>query len=123
MEQDRSFTIDEHNRIPGLSLFLGFGAMLPIAAGTILAYLLPGPSQEVLRDLTLLWSGAILLFLSGVRRGLAFRTPPAGETPGSGGAPDTPVCGTASWSGVTCGLMPAHGPSSTSGRPIAVLAT
>lgn len=80
MEQDRSFTIEEHNPIPGLSLFLGFGAMLPIAAGTILAYLLPAPGQEVLRDLTLLWSAAILLFLSGVRRGLAFRTPPAGET-------------------------------------------
>lgn len=87
--------VEEPLEVPALSLLLGYGAMLPFAAGVLAAWLapslaprLPGWLTAVLTlgsapvdlrpwfaELTTLWGCAILCFLSGVRRGLSFRTP------------------------------------------------
>lgn len=74
-QRSRTIAVTEPARTPGLSLFLGFAAMLPIAAGALASWLLPEPFGQLARDATILWSGAILCFLAGVRRGLSFRTP------------------------------------------------
>jgi hypothetical protein len=68
------FKIVEPAQTPLLSLVLGFGAMMPIAVGTIAAWLLPAPFAALACEATILWAGAILTFLSGVRRGVSFRT-------------------------------------------------
>jgi Protein of unknown function (DUF3429) len=49
--------------------------MLPFAAGAAAAWLLAPPLAARAVDLTVLWGGAVLAFLAGVRRGLSFRTP------------------------------------------------
>ena len=79
MNDTRTMQLTESPAVPGLSLFLGFGAMIPLAAGAILAWALSGTLGDAIHGLTLIWGSAILLFLSGVRRGLSFRTP-QGET-------------------------------------------
>ena len=60
--------------VPPLGALLGYGAMLPLAAGAIGVWLLPAPWTALLLRCTLVWGGAILAFLGGVRRGLSFRT-------------------------------------------------
>jgi hypothetical protein len=60
--------------VPWLSLVLGFGPMLPFVAGAAAAWWLAGDPGRMALTLTLLWGCAILLFLSGVRRGVSFRT-------------------------------------------------
>lgn len=70
-----SITVEERTKVSPLSLALGYGAMLPIVVGTAGAAFLPLPHAALAERLTLLWGAAILLFLSGVRRGLSFRTP------------------------------------------------
>lgn len=75
MQDTRVFTVTEPAQTPALSLLLGFGAMIPLALGAILAWLLPEPGRHLARAGALLWGSAILLFLSGVRRGVSFRTP------------------------------------------------
>ena len=72
-----SYTVREQVRVPVLSLILGYGPMLPFVAGALAAWVLPSWSSPV-TVLTTIWGGTILAFLSGVRRGLAFRSP--GET-------------------------------------------
>ena len=67
--------ITEPSHTPPLSLLLGVSAMLPIVAGALAAWVLPGPAGGLAEDAAVLWAGAILVFLSGVRRGLSFRTP------------------------------------------------
>ena len=62
-------------RTPALSLVLGYGAMVPFAAGAVAAWLLEGNLAAVMVSLTVVWGGAILAFLGGVRRGLSFRHP------------------------------------------------
>jgi hypothetical protein len=59
---------------PGLSLLFGYGPMLPIVAAAIAGWTLPRTGWPI-ACLGLVWAAAILLFLAGVRRGLAFRTP------------------------------------------------
>ena len=71
----RSYRVTEETRVPWLSLVLGYGPMLPIVAGAAAVWLVPGDLADVALRLTLIWSGTILAFLSGVRRGLAFRAP------------------------------------------------
>jgi hypothetical protein len=68
--------VTESRRVPALSLVLGYGATLPFVAGAAAAWLLGrgGPAAALAADLTVLWGGAILVFLAGVRRGLSFRT-------------------------------------------------
>jgi hypothetical protein len=48
--------------------------MLPFAVGAAGAWLLRGDLGDLAATLTILWGCAILLFLSGVRRGVSFRT-------------------------------------------------
>lgn len=70
----RTLHVDESRAVPWLSVVFGYGPMLPLLAGGALVWLLPGRTAEAVFTLTLLWGCAILLFLSGVRRGLSFRT-------------------------------------------------
>ena len=70
----RTITAYEPRETPWLSVVLGFGPMLPFVAGAAGAWLLRGDIGELALTLTVLWGCAILLFLSGVRRGVSFRT-------------------------------------------------
>jgi Protein of unknown function (DUF3429) len=73
--------VTESRRVPALSLVLGYGATVPFVAGAAAAWLLGrGGLAALAADLTVLWGGAILVFLAGVRRGLSFRTE-GGPTP------------------------------------------
>lgn len=60
-------------RTPWESLALACAAMLPIAAGALACLLLHGDAATSAVYLTVVWSGAMLCFLSGVRRDLSFR--------------------------------------------------
>lgn len=62
-------------KIPPLSLVLGYGpmAVLPLAA-MLAAALPPELAMSVLRAAQL-WAGGILMFVGGVRRGLSFDRP------------------------------------------------
>ncbi|USI71789.1 DUF3429 domain-containing protein [Sphingomonas morindae] len=73
-------TDDRDPTIPALSLVFGYGPMLPMLIGAGIAWTMAFPWPIIATSLTVLWAGAILLFLSGVRRGLAFHTP-GGERP------------------------------------------
>lgn len=67
--------IIEPPRVPKLDLFFAYGAMVPlvIAAGAVW---LGGEALAALAVRAgIVWGGAVLAFLSGVRRGLSFRTP------------------------------------------------
>ncbi|WP_232629647.1 DUF3429 domain-containing protein [Methylobacterium sp. Leaf118] len=70
----RTIRAYEPRAVPWLSVVFGYGPMLPFLAGAVLVWLLPGRAAETVFTLTLLWGCAILLFLSGVRRGVSFRT-------------------------------------------------
>ncbi|AWN40993.1 DUF3429 domain-containing protein [Methylobacterium durans] len=77
MRQDatgRTVTAHEPRETPWLSVVLGYGPMLPILAGAAAAWALPGEAGRLAGTLAILWANAILLFLSGVRRGVSFRT-------------------------------------------------
>jgi hypothetical protein len=52
----------------------GFGPTVPFVFGVAAACLVPAPNRPAALQLVALWGTAILLFLSGVRRGLSFRT-------------------------------------------------
>ena len=65
---------DPQPRTPWQSLVLAYAAMLPIVAGALTCLLSRG-SAVLAVHLTVSWSGAVLCFLSGVRRGLSFRQP------------------------------------------------
>ena len=58
-----------------LSLFLGFAAVVPFAAGAACGWLAAGAWRVGIMEATILWGCAILTFLAGVRRGVSFRTP------------------------------------------------
>lgn len=73
-----AFRIDESAQVPVLGLLLGSGAMVPFVLGAAAAW--TGPEQASAVRLTIVWGGAVLAFLAGVRRGLSFRTP-GGERP------------------------------------------
>ena len=71
----RTLRVTEPRAVPWLSIVFGYGPMLPFAAGALAAWGWRGaPLGEVGAALTILWGCAILLFLSGVRRGVSFRT-------------------------------------------------
>ena len=73
-QENRTLTVSEPGAVPWLSVVFGYGPMLPFAAGAAAAWWLGGVWGELALSLTTLWGCAILLFLSGVRRGLSFRT-------------------------------------------------
>ena len=66
--------VSEPVRTPLLSLILGYGAMVPFVLGALAAWLVAGAARDLAVDLVIVWGGAILIFLAGVRRGLSFRT-------------------------------------------------
>ena len=70
----RHIEIIEDNEIPRLDILFGFGPTVPFVVGAVVAWLSPQPSRLIALQLVALWGSAILLFLSGVRRGLSFRT-------------------------------------------------
>lgn len=70
-----TFTITEPAETPWLGVFFGYVAMVPFAVGTLVFWLAEGPWRGAALAITLFWGCAILTFLSGVRRGVSFRTP------------------------------------------------
>lgn len=75
----RSIEVVERPDVPWLAVVLGYGPMLPLAAGAAAAWSTSGFWRDEAVVLTVLWGCAILAFLAGVRRGLSFRTE-GGET-------------------------------------------
>jgi len=63
-------TEDPKTHTPPISLFLAYVAMVPIATGAVASVAFRSPT--IVR-LTIAWSGSILCFLAGVKRGLSFR--------------------------------------------------
>lgn len=78
-DDERTITVTERPEVPWLAVLFGYGPMLPFVAGAALAWWRRDALGETAAHLTLLWGCAVLLFLSGVRRGLSFRTA-GGET-------------------------------------------
>lgn len=72
--QSVSIKIDEPASVPVLEFLLAYAALVPLVAGAGAVLALPAPSASTVRDLSLHWGAAILLFFSGVRRGVSFRT-------------------------------------------------
>lgn len=63
------YRVDEPAQVPLLDTALGWGAMLPFPVAALAAWLGWSPAVEW----AVLWGGAVLCFLAGVRRGLSFR--------------------------------------------------
>ena len=76
-----TFEITEPRETPWLDVFFGYIAMLPFGLGVLAFWLAQEPWRGAALAITLFWGCAILTFLSGVRRGVSFRTP-GGETTG-----------------------------------------
>ncbi|WP_375463257.1 DUF3429 domain-containing protein [uncultured Methylobacterium sp.] len=70
----RTLTAHESRETPWLSVVFGYGPMLPFVAGAAAAWWWRGTWDELILLATILYGAAILLFFSGVRRGLSFRT-------------------------------------------------
>lgn len=82
MEQDTAtHVVSEPRAVPVLSLVLGYGAAVPFWLGAAAAWLADGEVAAAAVYAVILWGGLILAFLSGVRRGLSFRTE-GGPRPG-----------------------------------------
>jgi hypothetical protein len=73
-EGRRTIEVVETNSIARLDILFGFGPTLPFVIGAVLAWWLQPTSQMIALQFVALWGSAVLLFLSGVRRGLSFRT-------------------------------------------------
>ena len=73
-DQRRRIDVVERPEVPWLSVVLGYGPMLPFAAGALAAWRLADLWRGEAILLTVVWGAAILAFLAGVRRGLSFRT-------------------------------------------------
>ncbi len=56
----------------GFDLLLGSSAVVPIVAAAILVWFVPAGPAALVRELVVIWSGALLAFFAGVRRGLTF---------------------------------------------------
>lgn len=67
--------VEEPARTPVQDIVLAYLAVVLPLVGASGSFLLPEAIRPMAIDLTLLWAAAIVLFLSGVRRGLSFRTP------------------------------------------------
>ncbi len=70
-----TFTLTEPAETPWLGIFFGYIAMAPFVAGLAVFWLAAEPWRGAALAITLFWGCAILTFLSGVRRGVSFRTP------------------------------------------------
>ena len=70
-----TFTLTEPAETPWLGVFFGYIAMVPFVIGALAFWLAGEPWRGAALSITLFWGCAILTFLSGVRRGVSFRTP------------------------------------------------
>ena len=70
-----TFTLTEPAETPWLGVVLGYLAMVPFVIGAVAVWLAAEPWRGAALAVTLFWGSAILTFLSGVRRGVSFRTP------------------------------------------------
>ena len=70
-----TFTLTEPAETPWLGIFFGYVAMVPFVVGVLAFALIGEPWRGAALAITLFWCCAILSFLSGVRRGVSFRTP------------------------------------------------
>lgn len=70
-----TFTLTEPAETPWLGVFFGYIAMVPFVIGVLTFWLAGEPWRGAALAITLFWGCAILTFLSGVRRGVSFRTP------------------------------------------------
>lgn len=70
-----TFTLTEPAETPWLGVFFGYIAMVPFVIGVLVFWLAGEPWRGAALAMTLFWGCAILTFLSGVRRGVSFRTP------------------------------------------------
>ena len=70
-----TFTLTEPAETPWLGVFFGYIAMVPFVIGVLGFWLASEPWRGAALAITLFWGCAILTFLSGVRRGVSFRTP------------------------------------------------
>ena len=70
----RKIDVVERDEVPWLSVLLGYGPMMPILAGAVAAWTLPGTWRTEAVIMTTVYAASILGFLAGVRRGLSFRT-------------------------------------------------
>lgn len=73
--QDRTVTTTEPAKTPPESVFFAYIAMLPLVVGAVALWFVPTTQSFLLLNLVLLWAASIIIFLSGVRRGVSFRTP------------------------------------------------
>lgn len=73
--QSRTEAIEERPEVPLDGLILGYGPMLPFPAAALAVWLGDRQVAGLALALVILWGAAILIFLSGVRRGVSFRTP------------------------------------------------
>ncbi len=74
MVERRRLTIGEGPRVPLDGLILGWGPMLPFPVAVLAAWLGGEGVATLASSAAIVWGGALLIFLSGVRRGLSFRT-------------------------------------------------
>ena len=77
----RALEMMEKRVTPTLSLYLGYGAMAPLALAALAAWAFADPFAGMAARVAVFWGGALLLFLAGVRRGLSFRTPEGPRAP------------------------------------------
>lgn len=68
---ERTVIVHETTRPPRAGLRLAFLAVAPFPLAVPALWLLP---EEAVREVVRFWGAALLLFFSGVRRGLSFRT-------------------------------------------------
>lgn len=68
-------TEQPQRQTPWSSVLLATSGVLPLVVGTAASLAAPARPAAAAEAATLRWGAAILLFLAGVRRGLAFREP------------------------------------------------
>ena len=66
-------TEDTARRTPLESVFFAYAGVAPVVVGAAAFFWLRGEAGALIVRLTIVWAGAILCFLAGVRRGLSFR--------------------------------------------------
>lgn len=72
--RDETHHVRDPEHAPPASLALGGLALVPLVAAALVVWWLDAAAAVLVRDLALIWAGALLTFFAGVRRGVSFRT-------------------------------------------------